>query len=727
MLHIKQTEHVGITSDRHVQDLLETLHDALFFADDQQKILYVNATAATRVGATKQELLGNSLWSCAPYLVSLDLYRALARVHKRQEPLQVKYHSPFNSTWLHVHLLPATDGIVLSVHEEAESPLSQDAAYSGEQMARDILENLPTSVVVLTSEGIVLTINQTPLESAQIQRAEVLGKKFAEAPWWSDSLACQQDLRAAIVRASRGEIVQFETRIRSRGGRYLDRAATITPYLDDDGCVEYLIYTSSDITVRKQAEDELRALVDAMPQLVWIGRTDGSVEYYNQRWRDYTRLSLEQAQEDEWIACLHPEDQQKTREAWHTAVQTGCLYETEERLRNGVTGEYRWFLTRGAPYRDTQGTIVKWIGTLTDIEDRKRIEDALRQSQKRAQALMESTIMGIVVVDGETLVEANDAFLQMTGYSREEVQSSILITSTLVPPEWAARDWQALEELAASQQVKPYETACVCKDGSILPILLGIVALPGHPSQTIGFVLDNSVRKELERRKDDFISIASHELKTPLTSLKLQTQLLEKKLVKQGSSGSAPALARMDGQVKQLERLVGELLDVSKIQAGQLEYLQETVNLDELLHEVAEAMQQMSTTHSIVVRGAAHTPLIGDRDRLGQVFINLISNAIKYSPDASKVEIVISADAERITVSVSDQGIGISQEQREKVFERFYRAVVPGQKAFPGLGMGLYIVAEIVKQHMGTITVESKIGEGSTFYVTLPLKRDAER
>jgi len=218
--------------------------------------------------------------------------------------------------------------------------------------------------------------------------------------------------------------------------------------------------------------------------------------------------------------------------------------------------------------------------------------------------------------------------------------------------------------------------------------------------------------------------MASHELKTPLTSLKLQLQLLGKHLTKQGISDATPALSRMEVQVKQLERLISELLDVSKIQAGRLEYVWETVNLDALLREVAETMQQMSATHTIVVRGAPAGSLVGDQDRLEQVFTNLLSNAIKYAPDEPLIEMEVSRSTETVTIRVRDQGIGIPQEQREKIFERFYRAFDPSRRAVPGLGMGLYIAVEIVKGHGGTITVDSEVGKGSTFQVTLPLKRD---
>ncbi len=221
--------------------------------------------------------------------------------------------------------------------------------------------------------------------------------------------------------------------------------------------------------------------------------------------------------------------------------------------------------------------------------------------------------------------------------------------------------------------------------------------------------------------------MASHELRTPLTSLKLQTQLLKRKWKRQGSHDSAAALEKMEAQVNTLTELVAAFLDVSKIQAGRLEYAQETVDLGELLRDLAEVMQQTSPTHTIHVDGPAHVLLVGDKNRLGQVFTNLVSNAIKYSPGADAVDIDVTLSDETVTVSVRDYGIGIPHEHQGKIFDRFYRAHDPSTKAFPGLGMGLYISSEIVERHGGTITIDSEAGKGSTLQVALPLKGGTNR
>ncbi|WP_307812075.1 HAMP domain-containing sensor histidine kinase [Ktedonobacter sp. SOSP1-85] len=184
----------------------------------------------------------------------------------------------------------------------------------------------------------------------------------------------------------------------------------------------------------------------------------------------------------------------------------------------------------------------------------------------------------------------------------------------------------------------------------------------------------------------------------------------------------------METQLNALTRLVDELLDLSRIQAGKLEYAQDTVDLSEMLEEVVDMIQDMHANHTIAVHHASSPAVIvGDRDRLARVFLNVLSNAIKYAPDAPLIDVALTTSLEAVTISVRDQGIGLPRELQGRIFERFYRAVTPQQRAFPGLGMGLYIVAEIVKHHGGTIRVESEKKKGTTFHVTFPLPPRGKR
>ncbi len=234
------------------------------------------------------------------------------------------------------------------------------------------------------------------------------------------------------------------------------------------------------------------------------------------------------------------------------------------------------------------------------------------------------------------------------------------------------------------------------------------------------YVLDITDQKILEQRKDDFINMASHELKTPLTALKTMVQMLKRRLVKQDLQDYVASVIRIESQIDTLTKLTTELLDVSKMRAGRLEYTDDLVDINELLRNLVETLQPSDPQHQIVLTGQACRPVHGDKDRLEQVFTNLLTNAIKYSPEADRVSLHIDTCESAVIVHVRDYGIGIPKDVQEHIFERFYRVQMVRDNNFPGLGMGLYIVEAIVKRHGGTIVVESEEGEGSTFSVTLP-------
>ena len=234
---------------------------------------------------------------------------------------------------------------------------------------------------------------------------------------------------------------------------------------------------------------------------------------------------------------------------------------------------------------------------------------------------------------------------------------------------------------------------------------------------------DLTERMLAEKRKDEFISMTSHELKTPVTSLKGFVNVLQRRLLKQGDEQTLHYLSRMDFQLNKLTKLISELLDMSRIQSGKLELQIEVFDLDAFIYETVENLQLATLTHRIVVEGRADAQIEGDKDRLGQALINLLTNAVKYSPQADKVIVHISKDAEQVIIGVQDFGIGIAEAHHQRIFEQFYQVTDPEEKTYPGLGIGLHISQGIVERHGGRIWVESIKGEGTTFFVSLPLPR----
>jgi PAS domain S-box-containing protein len=356
-----------------------------------------------------------------------------------------------------------------------------------------------------------------------------------------------------------------------------------------------------------------------------------------------------------------------------------------------------------------------------DISERKHAEAELARSSaiftSSDDAIVSKTLHG-------TITSWNHAAERMFGYTAEEAIGQPI--TLIIPPELHGEEEDIIGKLRQGVRIQHYETVRLRKDGTKVDVSLSISPLKDSAGNILGaakIARDITERLELERRKDEFISMASHELKTPITTLKGFIQLLLRKFERQAMPEAVPMLTKMEAQVDRLTKLIDELLDASKIQAGQLDYEEQPVDLAALLRETVELLQATSPTHTLVVRGTPQVWMMGDKDRLGQVLTNLITNAIKYSPQANTVDLSITASNETVALRVRDYGVGIPKAHQKKIFDRFYR-VCDGQKAFSGLGMGLYITHEIVKRHDGEMTVESEEGQGSTFVVSLPLKKN---
>jgi len=257
-------------------------------------------------------------------------------------------------------------------------------------------------------------------------------------------------------------------------------------------------------------------------------------------------------------------------------------------------------------------------------------------------------------------------------------------------------------------------------------MLLNARTLQQGPNKTSLILLaieDITERKQLEQQKDEFVSIASHELKTPITSVKAYTQILGQRFRKAEDTKSVELVEKMDVQLDKLTNLIGDLLDITKIEAGRIQFHESYFDFNELVEETVEELQRTTEKHLIVKELQPSRTVYGDHDRLSQVLTNFISNAIKYSPAADKIMVKTVVDKNNTTLRVQDFGVGLSQEDQAKVFERFYRVGGPDQATFPGLGLGLYIASEIIKRHKGRVWVESKPGKGSTFCFSLPMTK----
>ena len=240
-----------------------------------------------------------------------------------------------------------------------------------------------------------------------------------------------------------------------------------------------------------------------------------------------------------------------------------------------------------------------------------------------------------------------------------------------------------------------------------------------QPVKWVGTFTDIEEQKQVARRKDEFLSIASHELKTPLTSIKAYVQLVDKLLAQDNPTKNF--VDRTLVQVNKLDTLINDLLDISKIENGRLKFEIQPLDFEELLSATLEMLQQVNPGVHIIRNEKANAIIRGNAVRLEQVIINFISNAIKYAPESNEIEVITKMTGNgQLYFGVQDKGIGIAPENQANVFGKFYR-VSEASKHAQGLGIGLYICAEILKRHQSEFGVESEPGKGSLFYFTLPV------
>jgi two-component system CheB/CheR fusion protein len=350
---------------------------------------------------------------------------------------------------------------------------------------------------------------------------------------------------------------------------------------------------------------------------------------------------------------------------------------------------------------------------------------SLKEGEERFRMLIQNAFDIITIYDSEgTITYESPAIEAILGYTvKERLGKNIFSDPIAHPEDRKIKQGMLKNALEHPEENVRAEFRLRHKDGSYRTI--DAICRNMIDDRRINGIIANyrdiTERKLLEIQKDQFIGIVSHELKTPVTSIKAYSQILEDEFLQAGDKKSAALLSKLDGQVDKLSRLIIDLLDFTRIEGGKLKLREESYDINKLAVEVIEEMQRTSKTHKINKKLKGPAMVWGDRYRTGQVLTNLISNALKYSPRADKIIVKSYVENNNIVFCVQDFGIGISGDMRSRIFERFYRINDPSINSYPGLGLGLFISSEIVKQQCGKIWVESVKGKGATFYFSLPL------
>lgn len=477
-------------------------------------------------------------------------------------------------------------------------------------------------------------------------------------------------------------------------------------------------------------------LADSIPQIVFRLLPDGNHEYFNKVWFHYTGYTIERSQGKGWKDAVHPED----LESLFTSMSNGIEMEAECRVMS-KHGEYRWHLVQLRPERyNNVSEVTAWLGTATDIEDRKRNENSQRLLVKAGKVLVSSLNYQ------ETFEKAAELFVkEIADCCRFEVlnengnleEVAFRYNQSEDSDRNSFQDFDTRKVITSAQPVFTAETIIVPMIANGRP--LGALSLMFKSSgnkynethlktaeelgRRAAMALENSLLYILSQEaieiRNNFLSIASHELNTPITTLKLQLQIAKKVLNdKEGDSEERfeKSLSSSLRQVDRLITLIGELLDVSKIQSGKFHFNFAKSSVYEVVDEVVERHREIFSASGcqLLVSDVPKLQVRWDKMRIEQVLINLLMNAVKYAP--GKIELNVKEEKGHINLEVRDFGKGIQSDKVNSIFDRFSRAT---SDSVAGMGLGLYIVKEIVEGHGGRIEVDSS-EKGCSFRVTLP-------
>jgi len=385
--------------------------------------------------------------------------------------------------------------------------------------------------------------------------------------------------------------------------------------------------------------------------------------------------------------------------------------------RKSATGEN--FIVHFVPLKNEHDDIETGLIMAIDITDIKQAEE---KSAKLA-AIIDGSDDAIISKTLESVITSwNASAERMFGYTGDEIIGETIYK--LIPPDRQNEEPLILSRLKNGERMEHFETKRLTKDGKLLDVSLTISPIKDSQGNIIGLskiARDITERKQNETRKNDFIGMVSHELKTPLTSLNAIIQVANAKLKNSNDVFLAGAMEKATVQLKRMTAMINGFLNISRLEAGKILIEKQPIDLGVLLNEVLDETRLTTNTHTINLLGTQQLIVNADPDRINSVVSNLVSNAVKYSPKGKLIEIDYHLSGQSVVVSVKDEGMGIKPKDIDKIFDRYYRVESNHTRLISGFGIGLYLSSEIVDRHGGKIWAESESGKGSTFYFSLPL------
>lgn len=626
------------------------------------------------------------------------------------------------------------DGIFVHAIDVTEKVLNRRSLENSEKELRNLIDTVPVIIWITNPKGDGSYFNKNWYEYTGQSKEESLGAGWLDAVHKADRNMVQEEFYI-----SHQKQVDYEVkfRLRTTGGRYrwvIDRGS---PRWDVDGNFEGLIGTVTDVhedqlkeQLIRESEHHIRTIVEqaTVPTAVYLGE-EMKIEFANDAmlnlWgkaRYVVGTTLKEA--------LPELDGQPFPDLLQKVFSTGEIYWGKEDrvdlMKNGKM-ETGYFNFTYKPLRNEEGEIYGILNMALDVTEMVESKNLLKERESHFRLMAD--LMPEKVINTSTQGEAiyfNQNWLDYTGLSSDQLKKQNWESFIHPDDEKEFREkWQQSLSTGSGFEM---ELRLRNSEENYLWHLSRAEAVRGENGEItmwIGTNTDIQRLKEEEKRKENFLKMVSHELKTPVTSIKGYVQLLLSLLKKNNKEMPAnlplrPSLERIDNQIVRLTRLISEILDLSRLEENELELQKEVFDLNNLVEQTVQDIKLTNTQHQMEVFHSYRANVYADKDRIGQVLINFITNAIKYAPESQYIEIhVIKSYEGKVAVSIRDKGIGIDEKEQKNIFKRFYRIGVESEETYSGFGIGLYLANEIMERHNGHIELKSKKGEGSDFSFVL--------